>query len=131
MTGMGRWKPWLVYGAALIAVLVTALSMHLERLVGWGVLLACFLVGSLGGLGFVRARKQLAPSWSRLSKSGRVTVLLGCAAAVLVGVFVANPHSASDGATHVIGYVVVVLVLWGLYRVFSRVVDAFHAKSGR
>ena len=40
-----------MYAVVLVVVFLGALSMHMERLAGWGFLILCFAVGSLSALG--------------------------------------------------------------------------------
>jgi hypothetical protein len=52
IAGMNQLRdhPWL-FVTALVVVFLGALSMHMERMAGWGFLILCFVVGSLAGLG--------------------------------------------------------------------------------
>ena len=58
---------WL-FVTALVVVFLGALSMHMERMAGWGFLILCFVVGSLAALGVIWIRNQVTLRWSELSK---------------------------------------------------------------
>ena len=52
-----REHAWLIV-AVLGVVFLSALSMHMERIVGWSFLVLCFIVGSLGALAWIFVRNQ-------------------------------------------------------------------------
>lgn len=117
----------------LVAVFVGALSMDMERF-GWGFLVLCFLVGSLGSWGYFWVRERLLLHWDRLPKPKRRIAIASVLALILVGIFFANRHKPDEATADVMAClgVVCVLLLWGLYRIMSRFLDALHARlSGR
>jgi hypothetical protein len=128
MSGMDtdQRRQWLMRGAVLVVVFAGAVSMHMERSRGWGFLVLCFVAGSVGGLGFVWLRKQLVSDWNRFSKARRVGLIGAGIALVLVGTLILN-YGRPDAAANILlttGGVALALVMWGLYRLFSRLVDA-------
>jgi len=131
MAGMTQWRehPWLIV-AALVAVFFGALSMHMERMAGWGFLILCFVVGSLAGLGLIWIRNQSALRWSELSKLQKRIGMATGAVLVIVVTFVSNRHKpdefANDAAMCFV--VVVAFLLWGFARLMSLLVDALHAR---
>lgn len=65
-----RERPWMIV-AVLAVVFLAALSMHVERMAGWGFFILCFIVGSLAGLALIFVRDQTVLFWSQLPKSRR------------------------------------------------------------
>jgi hypothetical protein len=122
-------RQWLARVIALVVVFVAAVSMHMERLRGWGFLVLCLVVGSIGGLGFVLVKGRLQLVWNGLPKK-RQALLVGAAIAiVLLASFAWNygsPDAASDNFVTVV-CVILALLLWGLYRLFSHLLDAIWA----
>ena len=127
-----RDHPWL-FVTALVVVFLGALSMHMERMAGWGFLILCFVVGSLAGLGLIWIRNQVSLRWGELSKlQKRIGIATGVVLVIVV-TFASNHHKpdefANDAATCFA--LVVVLLLWGLARLMSRLVDALHARFSK
>jgi hypothetical protein len=105
----------------------------MERVRGWGFLILCFTVGSLGGWGAIWVRDRSALNWNRLPRSRkRIAIAIGIPL-VLVATFVANRHKPDELANDVLTCfaVFVVLLFWGLYRVISRFLDALHARLSK
>jgi len=107
----------------LVVVFVAAVSMHMERLRGWGFLVLCFVVGSIGGLGFVWVKGRFQLAWNGLPKT-RQAVLVGAAiAVVLVAAFILN-YGSPDAAFNnfvTVGCIILALLLWACidsYRAF-------------
>jgi hypothetical protein len=134
MAGMNQLRehPWFVV-AALVLVFLGALSMHAERMAGWGFLILCFVVGSLCGLGLIWIRNQAAQRWSALSKlQKRIGIATGVVLVVVV-TFASNRHKPDEFANDaaMCFALVVALLLWGLARLMSRLVDALHARFSK
>ncbi|MFZ3265902.1 MAG: hypothetical protein WA172_17990, partial [Terriglobales bacterium] len=131
MAGMNelRERPWLIV-MVLVVVFLGALSMHLERMVGWSFLILCFVVGSLGGLGLMWIRNQAALRWSELSKLQRRIGIATGAVLVIVVTFASNRHKPDEFANDaaVCFGLIVVSFLWGLAILVSRLVNALHAR---
>jgi len=120
-------------GVVLIVVFVVALSMHAQRLRGWGFLILCFLVGCLGAFGAEWVIGQLRSVWNRLSNKQHVGVVCDAVAIVLAGSFIVN-HGKRDEAFNdfvTCCCVFLALLLWGLYRLFSRVLDTVWARLSK
>jgi hypothetical protein len=134
MAGMNelRERPWLIV-MVLVVVFLGALSMHLERMVGWSFLILCFVVGSLGGLGLMWIRNQAALRWSELSKLQRRIGIATGAVLVIVVTFASNRHKPDEFANDaaVCFGLIVVSFLWGLAILVSRLVNALHARLSK
>src|SRR5580692_988387 len=117
-------------GFVLAVVFVGALSMHMERLLGWGLFILCFFAGTLGGLGFLWAKNQVLLKWNLLSKSRRIIFVLFGVALFLLYMFISNRHKPEEDFRDVMACLVVLglLMLWGLYRLFSIFVDTLYAR---
>ncbi len=127
-----RERPWLIV-MVLVVVFLGALSMHLERMVGWSFLILCFVVGSLGGLGLMWIRNQAALRWSELSKLQRRIGIATGAVLVIVVTFASNRHKPDEFANDaaVCFGLIVVSFLWGLAILVSRLVNALHARLSK
>ena len=134
MAGMNQLRehPWLIV-MVLVVVFLGALSMHMERLAGWGFLILCFVVGSLGGLGLIWIRNQAALRWSELSKLRRRLGIITGVVLLLVVTFASNRHKPDEFANDaaVCFGLIVGFLLWGLARVTKRLVDALHARLSK
>lgn len=121
---------WLQFTIVVIVVFIAALSLNLERWHGWGFLLLCFVLGSTGGLAVIWLKDKLLMGWSRLSKSARITLVVAAVCAWLIGIYIVNSHTTDEAANDVIAYlgVAAVLLLVGLYRVLSRLLDGIWAR---
>jgi hypothetical protein len=132
MRGMdhSRKGRWLLRGAALIFVFVFALSMHVQQLIGWRLLILCFLAGSLGGLGFTWLKDRLLSKWHRITGGKRAILIALGTTLVLVTIFLSNRHKPDEGAADFTGVltVFVVLALWGLYCIWSRLLDVIYVR---
>jgi hypothetical protein len=128
-----REQRWLILVAVLVVVFLAAVSMHMERMRGWGFLILCFVVGSLGGLGVMWVRDRALLNWSRLPKSRKRIAITTGVPLILVGTFVANRHKPDELANDVLMCfaVLVALLFWGLYRIMSRFLDALHERLSR
>jgi hypothetical protein len=131
MTGMNRLRehPWLI-AAALVVVFLAGLSMQVERRVGWGFFILCFIVGSLGGLGVMWGRDQLLLGWNRLSKVHKRIAIAAGVPLVVTGIIVADRHKPDELALDVLA-VFVALFIWGTYRLTSRFFDALHKRLSK
>jgi len=119
--------------AVFAVVFLGALSMHMERMAGWGFLVLCFVVGSLAALAFSFVRHKALSYWNQLPKSRRRIAIATAIPLILVGTFVANRHKPdefTDDALTVFS-MFLVLLFWGLYRLFSGFLDALHARFSR
>jgi len=132
MTSMNplREQRWLILVAVLVVVFLGALSMHMERMVGWGFLVLCFIVGSVGGLGYMWGREQFLWYWNRLPKSRRRIAIAAGVVLYIIGTFIADHHQPNEGFDDAIAcfFVLFALLLWGLYRIMSRFLDAIHER---
>ena len=119
--------------AVLAVVFLAALTMHMERMAGWGFLVLCFVVGSLAGLALVFARNKTLSYWSQLPKSRKRIVFAAAIPLILVVTFVANRHKPDEFANDALTCftVLLVLVFWGLYRFFSSFLDVLHVRFSR
>jgi hypothetical protein len=115
--------------AVLAGVFLAALSMHMERIAGWGFLILCFVVGSVGGLGVILARNKTLSYWSQLPKSRRRIVIATAISLVLIGTFVANRHKPDEFANDAL--TCFALLFLGLYRLFSSFLDALYTRFSR
>jgi hypothetical protein len=115
--------------AVLVVVFLSALSMHMERMAGWELLILCLIVVSVGWLGFSWVREHAHRHWNRLSKS-RKRIAVACGVAIiLIATFAVNRHRPNELANEFA--VVVGLLLWGLYHIMSRFLDALHARLSK
>jgi Ca2+/Na+ antiporter len=130
MHGMSylREHPWLI-AAVLIVVFLSALSMHIERMAGWGFLILCFVVGSVGGLAFIWFQEQSHLRWSRLPRSTRRIAIAVGLPLILIVTFVANRHKPDEFANDAFACfaVFIVLLFWG----FCRLVDSLRTRFSR
>jgi hypothetical protein len=117
----------------MAVVFLGALSMHIDRMAGWGFLIFCSVVGSLGGFTFILGRNTTLSYWSQLPKSRRRIVIAAAIPLVLVATFVADRHKPSEFANDTLTCftILLILLLWGLYRLFSRFLDALHTRFSR
>jgi hypothetical protein len=121
---------WLRRGAVLVVVFAGAVGMHAERLHGWGFLVICILAGSLGGLGAVWARKRLQLGWNRMSKRRRGQLIGAAIVTVWSATLIVN-YGRPDAAVNdllTLGWVILALMMWGLYHLFSRFLDALWVR---
>jgi hypothetical protein len=119
--------------AVLVVIFLAAVSMYMERMLGWGFLILCFIVGSLGGLVVMRVRDRAVSNWKQLpTTKKRIAVTTGITL-VLGATFIANRHKPDELANDALTCfaVVVVLVFFGLYRIMSRFLDALHARFSK
>jgi hypothetical protein len=127
-----RERPWLIV-MVLVVVFLGALSIHAERMAGWGFFILCFVVGSLGGLGLLWIRNQVALRWSELPKvQKRIGIATGVVLVIVV-TFASNRHKSDEFANDAamcLGLVVAAL-LWGLASLMSRFVNALHARLSK
>jgi len=103
--------------------------MHVEHVYGWGFLAFCYLVGLVGFLGVHWAWSRFLMIWKRLPRRWRAGVIAASFAAALGGNFIVS-HGKPDEAAYNIAtcfFAVLALLLWGLYRIVSRVLDAIAA----
>ena len=127
-----RERPWL-YAVVLVVVFLGALSMHMERMAGWGFLILCFVVGSLSGLGLIWVRNQLTPRWRELSRLQKRIAIASGLILIVVYTFVSNRHKPDEFANDaaVCFGVAVGLLLWGSARLMKSVVDTLHARFSK
>jgi hypothetical protein len=128
--GTAQQRQWLTRAAVVVVVFVAAVSMHMERLRGWGFFVLCFVVGSIGGLGFVLVKRRLQTVWNGLRRRQRALIVVAAIAVVLLTSFLWN-YGKPDATFNdfvTVGGIIVALLLWGLYRLFSRLLDAVWAR---
>jgi len=128
-----QFRQRLMVGVALLVVFPNALALHMERLRGWGFLALCFLVGALGAFGFLWARGRLLVARNRLPKGQRYALVCVAIAVVLGGSFIINRGKPDADFNNFLTCltVCIVLFLWGLYRIVSRVLDALWARFSK
>jgi len=119
--------------AVLAVVFLAALSMHAERMAGWGFFILCFVVGSLAGLALIFVRDQTVLFWSQLPKSRRRIAIATAVPLILVVTFASNRHKPDEFANDaaVCFGLVVASLLWGLASLMSRLVNALHARLSK
>ncbi len=119
---------WMV--AVLVVVFLGGLNLHAERARGWGFFILCFVVGSAGGLAFILFRDRFRFHWNRQTKPRRRAAMAGIVTLYIVATFVANRHKPDAWFYDTID-VLGGLLLWGMYRVLSRFVDALNHRFFR
>jgi len=127
-----REHPWLIV-IVLILVFLGALSMHMERMAGWGFLILCFVIGSLGSLGIIWTRNQAGLRWSELSKlQKRIGIATGVVLVVVVTA-ASNRHKPDEFANDaaLIFGLVVASLLWGLATLMSRLANALQSRLSK
>jgi hypothetical protein len=119
--------------AVLAVVFLGALTMHVERMAGWGFFILCFIVGSLAGLALIFVRDQTVLLWSQLPKSRRRVAIATAVPLILVVTFVVNRHKPDEFANDaaVCFGLVVASLLWGLASLLSRLVNALPARLSK
>ena len=125
-------RPWVIV-IVMVVVFIGALSMHMERIAGWGFLILCFVVGSVGGLAIIWIRNQAALGWNQLSKwQKRIGIATGVAL-LLVATFASNRHTPEEFANDaaVCFGLIVGFLLWGLARLVKSVVDTLHVRFSK
>lgn len=128
-----RDQPSLMRAVVIVAVFLAAVSAHMERLRGWTFLIVCFVAGSIGGLGVIWARNRFLLRWNPLRKSTKRIVLAAVIGIYLIATFVANHHKPDGDVDDLLAClsIIGILLLWGLYRITSRILDALHARFSR
>jgi len=119
-------RQWLMRGVVLTIAFLAALEMHMERLRGWGYWILSFLVASLAASGGLWAMGRARSFWRRRSTKEHIVFISAAVAVVLAGSFIIN-HGKPDEAFNdfvTCCSVLLALLLLGLYRLFSRAVDA-------
>jgi hypothetical protein len=112
---------WLTV-AILVVVFLAGLSMHVERAVGWGFFILCFVVGSLGGLGFIWSRQRFRFYWNTQTKSRKRIAIAAIVLLYIVATIIANRHKPDEVFYDTVD-VLSGLLLWGMYRIVSGFVD--------
>jgi Na+/H+ antiporter NhaB len=128
-----RYRQWLLRGATLTVVLLVALSLHVERLGGFGVFIVCFVAGSVGGVAAISGNHRLGSFWNRRSTKQKVAIVCATVAIVLLACFAPNygkPDAASRNLDDC-SLICVALVLLGCYHIFSRFMDRLWARFSR
>jgi predicted Na+-dependent transporter len=123
-----RQHPWLVV-AVLLLVFLSALSMHMERMAGWGFLILCFVVGSVGGLAVIFVRNKTLSYWGQFPKSRRRIAIATAIPLILVVTFVANRHKPDEFANDAFACFAILIVL--LFLGSCRLVDALRTRFSR
>lgn len=126
-------QKWLVRGMIPVVVFAAAVSMHMERIRGWGFLVLCLLVGSMGGFGYILVKRRVATVWAGLPKKQKAALVGGVIAVALLVSVVQNhgrPDASYNNFMTVVG-ITLALLLWGLYWLFSRFIDAVRPRSHR
>jgi len=126
-------RRWLMIGVVLLVVFLSALHSHMERFTGWGLLVLIFLVGAGGALAYEWARGQLLLAWNRLPKRQRLALVCAAIALFLGGTFVIYRGKPDADFNNFVTRMCVclALILWGLYRIVSRVLDALWARFSK
>lgn len=123
-----REHPWVVV-AVLFVVFLSALTMHMEQMGGWGFLILCFVIGSVGGLGFIWLRNQFPLRWGRFPSPKRRIAIVVVIALALVVAFVANRHKPDEFANDALACFAVLFIV--LFIGFSRLLDAVRTRFSR
>src|SRR5215470_14677568 len=107
-----------MYAVVLVVVFLGALSMHMERMAGWGFLILCFAVGSVSALGLIWVRNQFSPRWHELSKLHKRLAIASGLILFVVLTFISNRHKPNEFANDAVVCFGIVfgLLLWGLAR---------------
>jgi len=125
-----QWRYLLKLGMVAVVCLAGAVSMHAERLWGWPFLILSLVVGLIGGAGAVFAWDRLKAVWSGFPRKHKV-LLVGAGIAVFMAASFVSNYGKSDAAYNnflSLGSIILALLLWGLYRLFSRFLDAIWAR---
>ena len=136
MAGVGQspdWR-WLMLAAVILAAFLAAVSLNMQRFHGWSFIILCFVASLLGGVGYLWARDRVLPSWERLPKVRRLSLIALTAAIVLAARLIANRHNPNEAFADLMVFmgVLVALALFGLYRILSHLLESSHTRtSGR
>ena len=110
----------LILAAAILAAFLAAVSLNMQRLQGWSFILLCVIAVMLGAVGYIWARDRVLPTWERLPKSRRLSLIALMAAIVLGARLIVNRHKPSAEFADVLAGigVLVALALLGLSSAF-------------
>ncbi len=117
----------------LAAVFLAAVSMRMQAVRGWGFLILCFIVSSIGAFGFLAVKAPFQTIWSGINWKWKFLVVVIGITVVLATSFLRNrstPDAAENDFLAVFG-VLAALSLWGLYRLFSWALDAISARLAK
>jgi hypothetical protein len=118
----------------LLIVFGVGMSMGIPQQGGWRLYILCFVVGSVGGIFYLGAKRRWLQYWNGLPSIRRAIFVGLGSALVIAAILLSNRHKPDEGSADFIGIfgVLAVLALWGLYRIFSRLLDTIQARiSGR
>lgn len=127
-------KQWrLGWILVLLAVFAGALSMHVERIVGWQLFLLCLIAGAVGGFGYLWGRIQIVHLWNRIPASSKRIVIIATITLCLGGVLFRNHRKPDEEFNDALTclFVLLLLLLWSLYRLISRFLDEAHNRFFR
>jgi phosphatidylglycerophosphate synthase len=127
-------KKWLVLGIIAIAVFIDFVRMHMEKFLGWRLLILCFLVVSPLALAATWGRQRARFYWSQATGKTRTILVLSAIAIALFVIFLTNRHKPEEGIDDVVGVlgILFVLALLAVKNLFFRLMDALHARfAGR
>jgi hypothetical protein len=126
------WR-WLMLAGVILAAFLAAVSLYMQRFHGWSFIVLCFVASSLGGVGYLWGRDRVLPSWERLPKVRRLSLIALTAAIVLSARLIANRHNPKEAFADLLVFmgVLVAFALSGLYRILSHLLDSSHARTSR
>jgi hypothetical protein len=127
-------RKWLLRFSVLPFVVILGIFMDAPRLFGgWGHYLLDCAAGSAGGAAVLLAWDFLRSIWTKASKWQRA-VAVGVAVTAQFMLCFARNYGKPDASIYdildICG-IALVLLLWGCFQVFSRVVDRLWARISR
>src|ERR1051325_10712440 len=98
----------------------------MERLRGVGFFVLCFAVSLIAGIALVLMKSRFQLFWHGLGKKRRAVFVCAAVAIVLLTSFVWNHGRPNEGLNNfaIVGCTVIALLLWALYGLLSRFLDA-------
>lgn len=111
-------RKFVLYAATLVIVFISAMSMNMQRLGGWGFLLLCFAVGAVGGAAAIFGTRAAQRKWAEFH-TGQKALLLG----TVIGGWIATAYLTGSNLFDHIFTICALLILWGAYSLLSGVLD--------
>jgi hypothetical protein len=126
-------KKWLILGIIAIAVFIDFVRMHVEKFLGWRLLILCFLVVPPLALAGTWGRQGARFYWSQSTRKTRTILVFSAIAIALFVIFLTNRHKPQEGIDDVVGFlgILFVLAFLAVRNLFFRLMDAFHARFAR
>ncbi len=118
-------QDWVRMAVVLGVVFLGALSLHMERLGGWGFLLLCFAVGSIGGFAWMCGSSYLKQKWVGLARKQKLLLVLAACVIYVVISGVKNYGAPDAGFKNFSAFLTLslVMLLFGAYKLVSIVLD--------